>query len=221
MLLIWGEIFLGIPCGRALWLGRTSANGPRRAILWPMRYLLVTCLFLPVLQGQPVSAELDRKAWMLKQTLGPASLAGGAFSAGLGTWRDRPVEYGTNWKGFGQRYGLRLTGVATQNVLEAGLGAVLHEDPRYKKASGGFKARLASTLKQTIMVQRTDGTYGPAYARYAAISGGNFVSNAWRPDSEATVNGALSRTGYGFLGRLAGNAVAEFGGEAWRRIRRK
>ncbi len=186
-----------------------------------MRYLLLTCLILPALHSQPVVAELDRKDWLLKQTLGPASLTGGLFSAGLGTWRDRPVEYDTQWKGFGQRYGMRLTGVATQNVIEAGLGAALDEDPRYKKASGGFKARLASTLKQTVMVQRTDGTYGPAYARYAAISGGNFLSNTWRPDSEATVSGAISRTGYGFLGRLAGNAFAEFGGEAWRRLRKK
>lgn len=186
-----------------------------------MRYIFLTCLVLPALHSQPVGTELDRKTWVLQQTLGPASLAGGVFSSGLGTWRDRPVEYGTNWKGFGQRYGLRLTGVATQNVMEAGLGAMLHEDPRYKKSTGGFKARLASALKQTVMVQRADGTYGPAYARYAAISGGNFVSNAWRPDSEATVSGAITRTGYGFLGRLAGNAFAEFGGEAWRRIRRK
>lgn len=186
-----------------------------------MRYLFLICLILPSLSAQPVVPELDRKAWVLKQTLGPASLTGGLFSSGLGTWRHRPVEYDTHWRGFGQRYGMRLTGVATQNVMEAGLGAVLHEDPRYKKASGGFKARLASALKQTVMVQRSDGTYGPAYARYAAISGANFVSNAWRPDSEATVSGALSRTGYGFLGRLAGNAFAEFGGEAWRRIRKK
>jgi hypothetical protein len=186
-----------------------------------MRYLLLIVLVVPALSGQAGPGELDRKAWVLKQTLGPASLAGGVFSAGLGTWRDRPVEYGTNWGGFGQRYGLRLTGVATQNVLEAGLGAALDEDPRYKKATGGFKARLASTLKQTVLVQREDGSYGPAFARYAAITGGNFVSNAWRPDSEATVNGALSRTGYGFLGRLAGNAFAEFGGELWKRIRKK
>ncbi len=186
-----------------------------------MRNILFSFLILPTLHSQPVGPELDRKAWVLKQTLGPASLTGGLFSSGLSTWRDRPVEYDTHWKGFGQRYGMRLAGVATQNVMEAGLGAVLHEDPRYKKASGGFKARLASTLKQTVMVQRADGTYGPAFARYAAISGSNFLSNSWRPDSEATVSGAISRTGYGFLGRLAGNAFAEFSGEAWRRIRRK
>lgn len=186
-----------------------------------MRYIFLTCLLASCLLGQPAGGELDRKDWVLKQTIGPASLAGGVFSAGWGTWRGRPVEYESNWRGFGQRYGMRLTGVATQNVLEAGLGAVLHEDPRYKKSTGDFKARLGSTLKQTFLVQREDGRYRAAYARYAAIGGGNFITNAWRPDSVATVQGAVTRTGFGFLGRWAGNVVAEFGGEAWKRVRRK
>ncbi len=177
------------------------------------------CLLLASVFVEASGGPLDRKRWVLNQTVGPASLAGGVFSAGLSTWRGNPVEYDTHWKGFGQRYGMRLTGVATQNVMEAALGAALSEDPRYKKASGPLKSRLLSALKQTALVQRSDGTYGPAYARYAAISGGNFLSNAWRADSEATVSGALLRTGYGFLGRLAGNAFAEFSGDAWRRLR--
>ena len=186
-----------------------------------MRNIFLFFLVLPALHSEPGDGLLDRKSWVLNQTLGPASLAGGLFSSGFSTWRDKPVEYDTHWKGFGQRYGMRLTGIATQNMMEAGLGAMLHEDPRYKKASGSFKSRLFSTLKQTAMVQRTDGTYGPAYARYAAISGSNFLSNSWRPDSEATVSSAILRTGYGFLGRLAGNAFSEFGSDAWRLFRRK
>jgi hypothetical protein len=147
---------------------------------------------------------LDRKDWVLKQTIGPASLAGGVFSAGWGTWRGRPVEYESNWRGFGQRYGMRLTGVATQNVLEAGLGAVLHEDPRYKKSTGDFKARLGSTLKQTFLVQREDGRYGAAYARYAAIGGGNFITNAWRPDSVGDGAGGGDADGVWVSGALGG-----------------
>ncbi len=174
-----------------------------------------------VLNGQNTDRPLDRKDWVINQTLGVPSLIGGAFSSGLSTWRDKPVEYNTNWSGFGQRYGMRMSGIATQNVMEAGLGAIWHEDPRYRKVSGPFKHRFMSVLKQTAMTQRSDGSYAPAYARYAAISGGNFLSNTWRPDSEATASGALIRTGYGFLGRMAGNAFAEFSGDAWNLLRRK
>ena len=185
-----------------------------------MRFTVAFFLMLPTLSAQE-DDSVDRKKWVLNQTLGPASLAGGVFSSGLSTWRDKPVEYNTNWSGFGQRYGMRLTGVATQNVMEAGLGAAIGEDPRYHKSSGSFKTRVLSTLRQTAMVQRPDGTYRPAYARYAAISGSNFLSNTWRADSEATVSGAILRIGYGFLGRLAGNAFSEFGGDAWNRLRRR
>ncbi len=153
--------------------------------------------------------------------MGPESLAAGVFTSGLGTWRDKPVEYDTNWSGFGKRYGLRLTGIATQNVMEAGIGAVLHEDPRYRKSGGPLKQRVISVFKQTVLAQHVDGGYVPAYSRYGAIVGSNFLSNLWRPDSEATTPGALTRVGYGFLGRAVGNAFSEFRSDAWRLVRRK
>jgi hypothetical protein len=183
--------------------------------------LLISCLSSACLLAQPVDSTLDRKEWVLNSTLGPTSLAGGVFSSALGTWRGRPAEYDTHWTGFGQRYGMRMTGIATQNVMEAGLGAIWHEDPRYHKASGSFKHRVASAFRQTALAQRSDGSYAPSYARYAAITGSNFLSNSWRADSEAKVSSALLRTGYGFLGRLAGNAFAEFSGDAWRALRRR
>ena len=65
----------------------------------------------------------------------------------------------------------------------------------------------------TFMAQNRDGKLMPAYARMIAIPGNNFLSNAWRADSEATVDRAFIRTGLGFLGRLGGNTFAEF----WRR----
>jgi len=55
----------------------------------------------------------------------------GLFSAGIGTGRDTAKEHGLHWGGFGDRYGMRLTGISTGNVIEAGLGALWEEDPRY------------------------------------------------------------------------------------------
>jgi hypothetical protein len=42
------------------------------------------------------------------------------------------------------------------------------------------------------------------------ISGNNFMSNAWRADSEATLGRAGVRILLGFLGRMSGNAFQEF-----------
>jgi len=158
----------------------------------------------------PITAK-ERVRWVMESTVGPASLAGGLFSAGWGTLFNVPREYGTHWDGYGKRYGMRLTGIATSNVMEAGLGAMWGEDPRYIRAAGApFGTRVGQILKMTFLAQNSDGKLKPAYARYIAISGNNFLSNTWRADSEATNSRATIRIGLGFLGRMGGNTFEEF-----------
>lgn len=159
---------------------------------------------------EPISGT-KRLEWFFVRSVGPESLLNGAFTAGIGTARDKPEEYGPHIVGFTKRYGMRFTGIATSNAVESGLGAVWGEDPRYFMAIGKpFGARLRNVFVLTIVARRRDGHYMPAYARYMAVSGNNFLSNTWRADSEATVNGALARTGWGFVGHLADNAFQEF-----------
>ena len=89
---------------------------------------------------QPITGQ-QRIQWVVRGTIGPENLAGGLFSAGWGTLFDSPQVYGTHWQGFGDRYGMRLTGIAVSNTMEASLGAFWHENPRYKpepeKSFGG------------------------------------------------------------------------------------
>ncbi len=154
----------------------------------------------------------------MENSVGPTSLAAGLFSAGWGTAFNTPREYGTHWAGFGSRYGMRLTGIATSNVMEAGLGAIWGEDPRYVRDAGApFGNRIGHIVKMTFLATNRNGQTMPAYARYIAIPGNNFLSNAWRADSEATVDRAMIRTGLGFLGRMGGNAFEEF----WPDVRRR
>ena len=158
----------------------------------------------------PISGT-KRIEWFFLESVGPNSLLTGLFTAGIGTARDKPREYGPHIYGFTKRYGMRLTGVATSNAMEAGLGSIWGEDPRYFRAYGKPNAaRFRSVIVQTFVARRRDGRFAPAYARYIAIPGNNFLSNTWRADSEANTNSALSRTGYGFLARLTGNAYEEF-----------
>jgi hypothetical protein len=153
----------------------------------------------------------ERWKWFVVQSVGPASLGVGLLSAGIATARDKPVEYGPHWDGFGDRYGMRLTGVVTGNAMNAGLGALWGEDPRYFRADGRpFKARVRNVIVFTFMARRIDGHLAPAYARYIATPGSNFLSNTWRVDSEATNSAALRRTALGFGGRLGANAFREF-----------
>jgi hypothetical protein len=149
--------------------------------------------------------------WFVRSSVGPASLAGGVISAGWGTMLNSPREYGPHWDGFGKRYGMRLTGVVTGNAMEASLGAVWGEDPRYPRAAGRpFAGRVRQIVRMTFLARSGDGGTMPAYARYAAIAGNNFVSNTWRVSSEADTRHALTRIGWGFAGRMASNAFREF-----------
>jgi hypothetical protein len=165
----------------------------------------------------PITRE-QRLRWFIRNTVGPTGLTAGLFSAGIGTALDHPKEYGPGWAGFGSRYGMRLTGISTGNAMEAGLGAIWGEDPRYfRVADEAFRSRIRNVVKMTFLAYRADGHLAPAYARFIAIPGNNFLSNTWREPSESTNTAAIERTGLGFAGRLASNAFKEF----WPDIHRK
>lgn len=167
---------------------------------------------------QPLTPE-ERFTWFVKSTVGFPSLAGGVISSAWGTEFNSPREYGPNWKGFGKRYGMRLTGVSVGNALEAGLGSVLGDDPRYFSAQGRpFRQRVLHIVKFTFITYKTDGSTGPNYSFYAADVGNNFLSNLWRAPSESDAQHAIVRIGEGFLGRMASNAFNEFWPDVKRRL---
>jgi len=160
--------------------------------------------------NQPITNR-QRLKWFVRSTVGPESLTAGLFTAGFGTGLDRPREYGPHWEGYGKRYGMRFTGIATGNAMEAAFGSLWGEDPRYFRATGqSVKGRIKNVIVMTFMARQGNGTMAPAYARYIGTSGNNFLSNTWRADSESGVGDACLRTALGFAGRMGGNAFAEF-----------
>jgi hypothetical protein len=165
-----------------------------------------------------ITAE-GRFFWFVRSTIGARSLVAGIFSAGLGTATNSPHEYGPGWEGFGQRYGMRLTGVSTGNAIEATLGAAWGEDPRYfHTIHAPFKERVKNVIDLTFRAYHPDGERHPAYARYVATAGNNFLSNTWREPSEADWQHALLRTAEGFGGRALSNAFSEFFPQVWRKV---
>jgi hypothetical protein len=149
--------------------------------------------------------------WVVKGTLGPRSLAIGIFAVGIQTAQNRPREYGPHWDGFGKRYGIRLVDVAVGHTMEASVGAFWEEDPRYFRAEDhALPGRIKQVAVMTIAARRADGHLAPAYARFIAVPASNFLSNTWRAESISNSRDAIGRTALGFVGRLAGNALAEF-----------
>jgi len=165
---------------------------------------------------QPLSAK-QRVQWATSETFGLESCLVGIWTAGITTARNKPEEYGPHWDGFAKRYGMRFTGIAASNTIEAGLGAIWGEDPRYVRNQNlPFNRRVGNVFVFSFTARNRQGRLMPAYARYIAIPGNNFLSNTWRVGSESTTNQALARTGYGVLAEIAGNAWTEF----WPDVRR-
>lgn len=202
----------------AVWpRGRLCAQNPS-AVSQPQspgvatQGLVITKPYQPITPGQ-------RAHWLLKSTVGPESLFAGVWSAGIGTARNDPPEFGPSWTGFGQRYGIRLSGVATGNVIEAGLGAIWGEDPRYDRLpEASFGARVRNVIRLTFLAQYRDGHWGPAYARLVAIPANNVLSDAWRAPSETHAGDTAMRALIGLLGRMSANAFVEFWPDVRRRI---
>ena len=166
------------------------------------------------------SARLDyvaitakgRVQWIVSSTIGPSNLIAGVFMAGLATRSNSPEEYGTHWDGFGKRYGLRLSARATSSLMEASLGSLWGEDPRYFRTPGEpLTHRLNNVFRMAFMAHDRNGNIMPAYARYIAVPGGTFLTNAWRPDSQTQMNDALGRISFSVVSHVIGNAFSEFG----------
>ena len=92
--------------------------------------------------------------WFLTSTIGPAHMAGVAFVSGAGTAVNRPGEYGTHWEGWANRFGMGMAGSATSNAMEASIGLLLHEDPRYFRVpQQAFSARVGNVARLTFLAR--------------------------------------------------------------------
>jgi hypothetical protein len=170
---------------------------------------------------EPITGR-QRVHWFVRSTAGPESVVAGVLSAGISTATDEPREYGPSWGGFGRRYGIRFTGISTGNAIEAGLGAIWGEDPRYDRAAEGpFGGRVWNAIKLTFVARYPDGHLAPAYARLIAVPGNNLLSNTWRAESETHAGDIAMRTMLGILGRMGANAFVEFWPDVHRRIFRR
>jgi hypothetical protein len=159
-----------------------------------------------------------RVNWIVMGTIGPQSLLFvGPLSAGWNTRFNMPSEWGQSWSGFQKRYVQRLADVAISNTIEAGLGAIWGEEPRYiPSGRRGIKARARYVIVTTFMAQRPDGRLGPAWGRYAGNTLNNVIENTWLPPSATTRSQTILRSASGMLSRMGGNAWSEF----WPDVRR-
>jgi hypothetical protein len=160
----------------------------------------------------------QRFDWFTNASIGPASLIAGGMSAGIDTLRNDPSEYGSHWAGFGERYGFRVANRTISSGIEASMGSLWGEDPRYSRVpERTFGARLANVARMTVTSHDRTGREIPAYARFIAVPSTAFLSNTWVPDSRNSPGDALNRIAVSFATHMLSNAVKEFWPDVHRR----
>ena len=170
---------------------------------------------------QPITGR-ERVDWAVIGTIGIRSLTVvGPLSAAWNTAWNTPEEWERTWSGFGKRYAQREADVAISNTIEAGLGALWHEEPRYiRSGRKGIMPRARYAMKTVLLAQRPDGRLAPAWGRYAGNTLNNLIENAWLPPSVTTPGQTVSRMGLGFVSRLGGNLWEEFWPDVRARFRK-
>jgi hypothetical protein len=165
----------------------------------------------------------ERVDWAVDGVIGLKSVVGVGPAAAL--WQtawNTPEEWGRSWSGLGKRYAERMVDVSISNTLEAGLGALWHEDPRYiKSGRKGLWPRVRYAMKTSVLAPGRDGHLRPAWARYAGNTVNNLIENAWLPPSQTTPTMTAVRSGMGIVTRIGGNLWEEFWPDVARRIRKK
>lgn len=165
----------------------------------------------------------QRVDWIVDGTIGRRSLfAVGPLAAVWQTGFNTPDEWGRGVSGIAKRYAEREADVAISNTIEAGLGALWREDPRYiRSGRKGIWPRARYAIKTVVLAQRRDGTLKPAWGRYTGNVVNNLIENTWLPPSVTTPGQTALRSGLGFLGRLGGNAWEEFWPDVVRHFKKK
>jgi hypothetical protein len=170
----------------------------------------------------PITGE-QRVDWIVDGTIGRQSLLlVGPLATIWSTGFNTPSEWGRTWSGAAKRYAEREADVAISNTIEAGVGALWGEDPRYiPSGRKGIWPRARYAIKTVVLAQRPDGSLKPAWGRYAGNVFNNLIENAWLPPSVTTPGQTAWRSGLGLLGRLGGNAWEEFWPDVRKRFRKK
>ena len=204
-----------------------------RAILCSLAFFVLTpatALCQTAAVDPPVTAETyvpvtpaQRMDWIVDGTIGKRSLTVvGPLATAWQTAFNTPEEWGRGFSGIARRYAQREADVAISNTIEAGLGALWGEDPRYiPSGRKGIWPRARYAMKTVFLAQRRDGSLQPAWGRYAGNTLNNLIENTWLPPSMTTGRQTALRSGLGMLGRLGGNAWEEFWPDVVRRFRKK
>ena len=165
----------------------------------------------------PITSS-ERAAWVAGEIGSPGALSRAAFASAWMTRENWPKEWPRSARGYGRRFGDAQAATAISSSIEAGLGSLWGEDPRYFRSGRHERwARVRHAVASVALARRRDGHRAPAWGRFAGSLAGNVIENTWLPPSAATRPQTTARVATGFAGQLAANLWSEL----WPDLRRR
>ena len=170
-----------------------------------------TTLSPPVLTGS------EKFHYYLKSTYGPTSFLWTAVGASINQGRDHIPEWGQGMQGYGKRYASAFGQKIIKRSIQDGMGAALHEDPRYHFSErDGIWQRTTWAAAQTFVTHKDSGGIRFAFSRFTAAYASAFIARQWHPEKYRTVDDGL-KSGSILIGIDTGMHIFK---EFWPDIRR-
>lgn len=156
--------------------------------------------YAPLTLGEKISLYDDR-------TFSFRAILGASYAAGVAQWRHTPQEWGTGISGYGRRDAASYGAGVIRHTTEFGIGALLHEDPRFEPSTrSGFAPRTEDALDHAIFVRNDYGGHQPAWSRFTAAIVTGFAVNSWEPRRLHSTHHAIALS----LANLASYATSNF-----------
>lgn len=147
----------------------------------------------------------------IKSMFGPVALGKTALSAGWGTWRNSPEEWGDNWEGFGRRAASSMGKGIIKNTVRYGLDEALKYDSSfYRSREKDVGSRVVNALLSTVTAHDKNGKRVVGIPRIVGTYTGSIIATeTWYPARYDYKDGLKSGT-YSLGMNAAFNLIKEF-----------
>jgi hypothetical protein len=147
----------------------------------------------------------------IDSTVGPVTIAKNLGTAGIGTARNSPEEWGGQWEGFGRRFGSSMAKGTIKNGVMFGLDEAFKVDSSfYRSRDRSAGAKLKNAVISPFTARNESGKRVIGIPRIAgAFTSGVIASTTWYPERYGVKDGL--RSGAISLGFSAAfNVIKEF-----------
>lgn len=166
----------------------------------------------PVLNNDQL---LHKYVWA---TLGTEGALHATLGSALDQWRDSPDEWGTDAKGYAQRWASEFAQSAIGSTTKYAVARLFHHDPSFTRCEcTGLAPRLRHALSSPFMARTRDGRRVVSPATMAGLVAENVIPPiTWYPTERGTRDG-FRHAATGVISKMGVSVFREFVRLPWRR----